>query len=164
MRIGLCDIGAAPDVTVLRACLLCHCILRLFIAHTGVRGFVSSLVPSNNFRVVLELSTTNPLPVSSCQLTPPSPFYTPTQLPAAHRNHAPRINSSDRLARQTVYFCIDFLFARARGLMIGEGGTREASVVPHGILMEAGNCRKSVSIMLAHRSTKERYSVHTHGD
>jgi len=71
MRIGLCDMGAAPDITVLRACFLCHCILRLFIPHTGVRGFVSSLVPSNNFRVVLELSTTNPLPVSSCELTPP---------------------------------------------------------------------------------------------
>ena len=48
--------------------------------------------------------------------------------------------------------------------MIGEGGTRQAGVIPHGILMEAGNCRKSVSIMLAHRSTKERYSVRTHGD
>jgi hypothetical protein len=48
--------------------------------------------------------------------------------------------------------------------MIGEGGTRKAGVIPHGILMEAGNCRKSVSIMLAHRSTKERYSVHTDGD
>ena len=48
--------------------------------------------------------------------------------------------------------------------MIREGGTRNADVIPHGILMEAGNCRKSVSIMLARRSTKERYSVHTDGD
>jgi hypothetical protein len=39
--------------------------------------------------------------------------------------------------------------------MIGEGGTRKAGVMPHGILIEAGNCRKSVSIMLAHRSANE---------
>ena len=37
MRIGLFDIGAAPNITVLRSCLLCHCILGLFIPHTGVR-------------------------------------------------------------------------------------------------------------------------------
>jgi hypothetical protein len=48
--------------------------------------------------------------------------------------------------------------------MICEGGTRKAGVIPHGILLEAGNCRKSVSIMLAHRSTKERYGVQTDGD
>ena len=48
--------------------------------------------------------------------------------------------------------------------MIGEVGTRKAGVMPHGILIEAGNCRKCVSIMLAHRSAKERYCVHTHGD
>jgi hypothetical protein len=48
--------------------------------------------------------------------------------------------------------------------MICEGGTRKAGVIPHGILMEAGNCRKSVSIMLAHGSTKERYSVHRDGE
>jgi hypothetical protein len=47
--------------------------------------------------------------------------------------------------------------------MIGVGGARKAGVIPHGILMEAGNCRKSVSIMLAQRSAKERYSVLTHG-
>jgi hypothetical protein len=41
----------------------------------------------------------------------------------------------------------------------GGGGTVKAGLIPHGILMEAGNCRKSVSIMLARRSTKKQYSA-----
>ena len=106
--------------------------------------------------LVPELNTTSPVPLS-CQLTPP-------EVSAANRTHVPRINSSDRLARPTEYFCVDFLFARFRGLVVGVGGRRRAGVIQHGILMEQGNCSKSVSRILHHRSTQERYNFHRHGD
>jgi hypothetical protein len=48
--------------------------------------------------------------------------------------------------------------------MTGVGGKRKDLVIPHDILIEAGNFTKSVSIMLGQRSTKERCTVRTHGD